>query len=75
MKYWHLSLIDLDMAIEAEGLLLDNGALHFRNVDKHDEYVLVGLFAKGYWVSVAELDRDMFDEMIKDQVDAKKGVH
>ena len=75
MKYWHLSLIDLDMAIEADYYNLIDGSVEFRKDNEDATYTIVGLFAQGYWVSVVELDRDMFDEMIKDQVDAKKGVH
>jgi hypothetical protein len=75
MKYWHLSLIDLDMAIEADHCVKDDGAIEFHKEKEDGGHILVGLFAPGFWMSVVELNKEMFEEMIKHQLSEVEGVH
>jgi len=76
MKYYHITTLTDDMALEADNLDIQDGSItFFRQVGHEGEWFTAAIFAANTWLSVFELEEDTYKEYVKESLGAEKGVH
>ena len=75
MKYYHITTLTDDMALEADSFDIQDGAILFLRDKEDGGWFTAAIFAANTWLSVFELDEDTYKEYIKESLGTEKGVH
>ena len=75
MKYYHITTLTDDMALEADNLDIQDGSITFFREKKDGGWFTAAIFAANTWLSVFELEEDTYKEYVKESLGAEKGVH